>query len=40
MEVNNQAFLGVALFISIPTASLIIPYVKTVSGSSVSSESN
>nr|YP_003934190.1 photosystem II M protein [Cedrus deodara]ABL10345.1 PsbM [Cedrus brevifolia]ABL10347.1 PsbM [Cedrus libani]ABL10349.1 PsbM [Cedrus atlantica]ABL10351.1 PsbM [Cedrus deodara]ACP51893.1 photosystem II protein M [Cedrus deodara] len=37
MEVNILAFIAVALFISIPTAFLLIPYVKTVSGSSASS---
>nr|BBF90921.1 photosystem II M protein [Lepidothamnus intermedius] len=33
MEVNILAFLAVALFISIPTAFLIIIYVKTISES-------
>nr|QYB22399.1 photosystem II protein M [Saxegothaea conspicua]BBF91249.1 photosystem II M protein [Saxegothaea conspicua] len=33
MEVNIAAFLAVALFISVPTAFLIIIYVKTISGS-------
>nr|QYB22286.1 photosystem II protein M [Prumnopitys andina]BBF91219.1 photosystem II M protein [Prumnopitys andina] len=33
MEVNIAAFLAVALFISVPTAFLIIIYVKTVSES-------
>nr|QYB21694.1 photosystem II protein M [Lagarostrobos franklinii]BBF90873.1 photosystem II M protein [Lagarostrobos franklinii] len=31
MEVNILAFLAVALFISVPTAFLIILYVKTIS---------
>nr|YP_009578818.1 photosystem II M protein [Pseudotaxus chienii]AZN62517.1 PsbM [Pseudotaxus chienii]QBK34445.1 photosystem II M protein [Pseudotaxus chienii]QBK36495.1 photosystem II M protein [Pseudotaxus chienii]QVX28222.1 photosystem II protein M [Pseudotaxus chienii]QYB22316.1 photosystem II protein M [Pseudotaxus chienii] len=33
MEVNIVAFIAVALFISVPTAFLVIIYVKTVSQS-------
>nr|AXQ02102.1 photosystem II M protein [Pseudotsuga menziesii var. glauca] len=36
MEVNNLAFIAVALFLAIPTAFLLILYVKTASGSSES----
>nr|YP_009154336.1 photosystem II protein M [Metasequoia glyptostroboides]YP_009259079.1 photosystem II M protein [Sequoia sempervirens]QYB22478.1 photosystem II protein M [Sequoiadendron giganteum]AKM70794.1 photosystem II protein M [Metasequoia glyptostroboides]ALB36985.1 photosystem II M protein [Sequoia sempervirens]BBN66886.1 photosystem II M protein [Sequoiadendron giganteum] len=35
MEVNTLAFIAVALFISFPTAFLLIIYVKTVSQSKI-----
>lgn len=36
MEVNNLGFIAVALFLAVPTAFLLILYVKTASGSSES----
>nr|YP_009561736.1 PSII M protein [Pinus pumila]QAT97691.1 PSII M protein [Pinus pumila] len=34
MEVNNLGFIAVLMFLTIPTAFLLIPYVKTASASS------
>uniref|UniRef100_P41608 Photosystem II reaction center protein M n=73 Tax=cellular organisms TaxID=131567 RepID=PSBM_PINTH len=34
MEVNTLAFIAVLLFLAVPTAFLLIPYVKTASASS------